>query len=47
MACIVALGWQWGVAIQCGRVAEFYDDGIQKPVKRYDKCLSLAGDYVG
>jgi hypothetical protein len=26
--------------------ADFFDDGIQKPVPRYDKCLSFGGDYV-
>jgi hypothetical protein len=26
--------------------ADFFDEGIQKLVSRYDKCLSLGGDYV-
>jgi hypothetical protein len=26
--------------------ADFFDEGIQKLVPRYDKCLSLGGDYV-
>jgi hypothetical protein len=25
---------------------DFFDEGIQKLVPRYDKCLSLGGDYV-
>ena len=28
------------------KVAKFYDDGINKLVYRYDKCLNLNGDYV-
>lgn len=28
------------------QAAEFFDDGIQKLVPRYDKCLNLNGDYV-
>jgi len=28
------------------RAAKFYDDGINKLVHRYDKCLNLNGDYV-
>jgi hypothetical protein len=26
--------------------ANFFDDGIEKLVPRYDRCLSLDGDYV-
>jgi hypothetical protein len=26
--------------------ADFFDDGIQKLVPRYDKCLNLDGNYV-
>jgi hypothetical protein len=26
--------------------AEVYDEGIQKLVRRYDKCLSVGSDYV-
>jgi hypothetical protein len=26
--------------------ADFFDEGIQKLVPRYDKCLSLGGNYV-
>jgi hypothetical protein len=29
-----------------GLVATFIDEGIQKLVPRYDKCLNLNGDYV-
>jgi uncharacterized OsmC-like protein len=29
-----------------GLVAEVYDEGIQKLVTRYDKCLNAGGDYV-
>jgi hypothetical protein len=29
-----------------GLAADFYCAGIQKLVKRYDKCLNLHGDYV-
>jgi hypothetical protein len=28
------------------QAAKFYDDGINKLVYRYDKCLNLNGDYV-
>ena len=28
------------------QAAKFYDDGINKLVHHYDKCLSLNGDYV-
>lgn len=28
------------------QAAEFYDDGIQKLVVRYDKCLNIGGNYV-
>ena len=28
------------------QAATFYDDGINKLVHRYDKCLNLNGDYV-
>jgi len=28
------------------QAAKFYDDGINKLVRRYDKCLNLNGDYV-
>ena len=28
------------------QVADFYDEGFQKLVNRYDKCLNLNGDYV-
>jgi len=27
--------------------AEFYEEGIQKLVPRYDKCLNNGGEYVG
>jgi hypothetical protein len=27
-------------------MADFFDGGIQKLVPRYDRCLSLGGDYV-
>jgi histone-lysine N-methyltransferase SETMAR len=30
-----------------GLAAEVYDEGIQKLVTRYDKCLNVGGDYVG
>jgi histone-lysine N-methyltransferase SETMAR len=33
-------GWLNGLA------AEVYDEGIQKLVTRYDKCLNVGGDYV-
>jgi hypothetical protein len=26
--------------------ADFFDEGIQKLVPQYDKCLNLGGDYV-
>jgi hypothetical protein len=26
--------------------AHFHDQGTQNPVPRYDKCLSVGGDYV-
>jgi hypothetical protein len=29
-----------------GLAAEVYDEGIQKLVTRYDKCLNVDGDYV-
>jgi len=29
-----------------GLVAEVYDQGIQKPVTRYDRSLKVDGDYV-
>jgi hypothetical protein len=29
-----------------GLAAEVYDEGIQKLVTRYDKCLNIFGDYV-
>jgi hypothetical protein len=29
-----------------GLAAEVYDEGIQKIVTRYDKCLNVAGDNV-
>jgi len=29
------------------QVAAFYEEGIQKPVHRYDKCLNNCGVYVG
>jgi hypothetical protein len=29
-----------------GLAAQVYDGGIQKLVKRYDKCLNVGGDYV-
>jgi hypothetical protein len=29
-----------------GLVAEVYDEGIQKLITRYDKCLNVGGDYV-
>jgi hypothetical protein len=29
-----------------GLAAEVYDEGIQKLVTRYDKCLNVGGDYV-
>jgi hypothetical protein len=28
------------------QAASFYDEGIQKLVQRYDKCLNNGGDYV-
>jgi len=28
------------------QVASFYDEGIQKLVQRYDKCLNNGGNYV-
>jgi [histone H3]-lysine36 N-dimethyltransferase SETMAR len=28
------------------QAAEFYEEGIVKLIKRYDKCLNLNGDYV-
>jgi len=27
--------------------ATFYEEGIQKLVPRYDKCLNNSGEYVG
>jgi hypothetical protein len=29
-----------------GLAAEVYDEGIQKLVTRYDKCLNVGSDYV-
>jgi hypothetical protein len=29
-----------------GLAAEVYDEGIQKLVTRYDKCLNVGGNYV-
>jgi hypothetical protein len=29
-----------------GLAEEVYDEGIQKLVTRYDKCLNVGGDYV-
>jgi hypothetical protein len=29
-----------------GLTAEVYDEGIQKLVTRYNKCLNVGGDYV-
>jgi hypothetical protein len=29
-----------------GLEVEVYDEGIQKLVTRYDKCLNVCGDYV-
>jgi hypothetical protein len=29
-----------------GLEAEVYDEGVQKLVTRYDKCLNVGGDYV-
>jgi hypothetical protein len=29
-----------------GLAAEVYDEGTQKLVTRYDKCLNVGGDYV-
>jgi hypothetical protein len=29
-----------------GLAAEVYDEGIQKLVTRYGKCLNVGGDYV-
>jgi hypothetical protein len=29
-----------------GLAAEVYDEGLQKLVTRYDKCLKVGGDYV-
>jgi hypothetical protein len=26
--------------------ATFFDEGLQKPVSRYDKCLNVDGNYV-
>jgi hypothetical protein len=34
------VGWLQSQAV------EFYDCGIQKLVKRYDKCLNVGGNYV-
>lgn len=28
------------------QAADFYDDGVQKLVARYDKCLNIGGNYV-
>jgi len=28
------------------QVASFYDEGVQKLVQRYDKCLNNGGNYV-
>ncbi|KAG8195681.1 hypothetical protein JTE90_003825 [Oedothorax gibbosus] len=28
------------------QAADFYEEGIQKPVQRYDKCLNIGGNYV-
>jgi len=28
------------------QVAAFYEEGIQKPLPRYDKCLNNGGKYV-
>ena len=28
------------------QAADFYDEGFQKLVNRYDKCLNLNGDYM-
>jgi hypothetical protein len=33
-------------AVQHWVKTDFFDEGIQKPVPRYEKCLSLGGDYV-
>ena len=38
---------QAGVNVRLkSQAAKFYDDGINKLVHRYDKCLNLNGDYV-
>jgi hypothetical protein len=29
-----------------GLAAEVYDEGTQKLVRRYDKCLNVGGDFV-
>jgi hypothetical protein len=29
-----------------GLAAEVYDEGIQKLVTRYDKCMNVGGEYV-
>ena len=29
-----------------GLAAEVYDEGVQKVVAHYDKCLKVRGDYV-
>jgi len=29
-----------------GQAAFWYEEGISKLVSRYDKCLSVQGDYV-
>jgi hypothetical protein len=29
-----------------GLAVEVYDEGIQKLVTRYDKCLNVGGDYA-
>jgi hypothetical protein len=31
----------------CAHMAEFYEEGVCKLVKLYDKFLNLNGDYVG
>ena len=28
------------------QAADFYEDGIQKLITRYDKCLNIGGNYV-
>ena len=43
MSCRLA-GHLWSVL--SSQVAMFYEEGIQKLVSRYDKCLNNGGNYV-